>query len=348
MDNDTRKKVNKWFGALAGAYGIGPEVIERAQQFAATPKVEQILLKAWRAQSVFLQKINVRSVRQITGKKLGMSANQAIASNTDTSGAGSRSPKNILGLSVDEYKCEKTNYDTFIPYDDLDEWSEFSEFKKLLQECIDATIANNKLMIGWYGESYSKDSDIVANPMMQDVNIGWFEQVRINAPAQLLSEGANAGQIRFGPGGDYENLDHLIEDVKTGIPAHKRSDPNLRVLIGSDLVAAQRIDLYKGHGSQPTEKERVETPAVTSTFGSLKYEDADFFPGRGVLITNLKNLGMYTQKGSVRRTIKENPEKDRLENFLSMRDAFTVEDYEAIAGIDFKNVVLPDGAGGWA
>lgn len=348
MNNNTRKALSNWIVQLGKAYGVSPTVIEQAKQFAATPQVEQVLQKSIVAKSTLLQRINMRNVNQITGKKLGMSTTQPIAGNTDTSGSGVRTPVNVLGLSVDEYKCEKTNYDTSILYDTLDEWSEFKNFKQLLQDAINETIANNRAMIGWYGESYSKDSDLGANPLMQDVNIGWFEQVRINKPSQLLTQGGTANEIRFGPGGDYENIDHAVEEVKTGIPVHKRNDPSLVVLVGSDLLAQQRIDLYKNQGGTPSEKERVETPKVTSTFGSLPLAQEAYFPGRGLAITSMKNLGLYTQKGSVHRSIVENASKDRLENFLTMREAYVVEDYDSFAGLEFKNVKLPDGAGGWA
>ncbi len=348
MNNNTRKALSNWIVQLGKAYGVSPTVIEQAKQFAATPQVEQILKKAIVEKSTLLKRINVRQVSQISGKKLGMLTTQPIASNTDTSGSGVRTPVNVFGMSEDEYKCEKTNYDTAITYENLDEWSEFKNFKQLLQDAINETIANNKAMIAWYGEAYAKDSDLVSNPLMQDVGIGWFQQVRNNKPSQLLTEGGTTNEIRFGTGGDYENIDHAVEEIKTGIPAHKRNDPSLVVLVGSDLLAQQRIDLYKNQGGTPSEKERVETPQVTSTFGNLPLAQEVFFPGRGLAITSMKNLSIYTQKGSVRRSIVDNASKDQIENYLSMRDAFVVEDYDSFAALEFKNVKLPDGAGGWA
>jgi len=347
MKNFTRGKISNWIANVAKAYGASPATVQAAKQFAATPSVEQTLKKALAAKSDLLSKINTRMVTQIKGAKLGLSAVSQIASRTDTSGAGVRVPKKIQGIDDDQYECKKTNFDVAIPYELLDEWAEFKNFMQLLQDLINETIANNKVMIGWYGESHADTTDLASNPLLQDVNIGWFQKIRDNAASQMLSEGSVAGQIRIGAGGDYVNLDHLVEDIKQGIPAHKRKDPNMKVIIGDELLSSQRVALYKTQGSQPTEKERIETKAVTSEFGSLPAVQDAMFPERGLMITSYKNLGHYTQKGSLRRTIKDHAEKDQYENFMSMNDAYVVEDYEALACIEFKNVLLPDGAGGW-
>ena len=349
MDNNTRAKLFNWIGHLGKAYGVHPRVIEQAKSFVATGQVEQALAKDLKEKSSLLSKINVKSVSQIMGKKLGMNTNQNIASNTDTSGAGERNPNQVFsGMDEDSYICRQTNYDTAITYDQLDEWSEFKNFMKLIQDSINTTIANNKATIGWYGETWVANSNIGTNPMMQDVNIGWFQKIRDNASSQMLPEGGTPGEIRFGAGGDFENLDHAVEELKGGIPSHKQNQAGMVVLVGSDLLSQQRIDLYKAHGATPTEKERVEVTAVTSTFGNLPLATEISFPGRGLMIVPWKNLGIYTQKGSTRRSIKDNSKKDQIENYLSMREAYVVEDYQSVATWEFKNVKLPNAAGdGW-
>jgi hypothetical protein len=54
------------------------------------------------------------------------------------------------------------------------------------------------------------------------------------------------------------------------------------------------------------------------------------------------------QEGSWRRHLKDKPEKDRVEDFNSRNEGYVVETPDKFVGIDFNNVVLPDGADGWA
>lgn len=57
-------------------------------------------------------------------------------------------------------------------------------------------------------------------------------------------------------------------------------------------------------------------------------------PDDCVLITSLKNLSVYYQLGALRRTIKEEPEYNRVANYQSSNDDFVVEDYGKCAFID--------------
>ncbi|MCW0033895.1 phage major capsid protein, P2 family, partial [Burkholderia pseudomallei] len=41
----------------------------------------------------------------------------------------------------------------------------------------------------------------------------------------------------------------------------------------------------------------------------------------------LSNLSIYYQEGARRRTLKEVPERDRIENYESSNDAYVVEDF---------------------
>ncbi|MEY8240000.1 MAG: phage major capsid protein, P2 family [Cycloclasticus sp.] len=341
MQTNTLKAFNAYLDTVAKAFGIHSSIVKNAKSFVATPSVEQNLKKAIQANSTFLSKINYRTRQQTTGAKIGLSLSGPGATTVDTAGGGTRTPKKLHSLSDDQYEMKKVNFDTLTTYEDLDEWAEFKEFKTLIQQLITEMIINNQVMIGWYGEAWVGDSNPATNPLLQDVNVGWFQKIRDNAPAQLLSEGANAGEIRFGPGGDFENIDVIVETVKSGIPVHKRKNKKMVVLIGEDLLAAQRIELYKAHGNTPTEKQIAEVDKITRQFGGLPLFEEAYFPGRGILITPLENLGLYTQKGSVRRRIVDNPSKDQVENYTSMNQAYVIEDYESVAGIEFKNVKLP-------
>ncbi len=53
-----------------------------------------------------------------------------------------------------------------------------------------------------------------------------------------------------------------------------------------------------------------------------------------VLITNLKNLSVYYQKGSLRRSIREEPHYNRVATYQSSNDDYVIEEYGMIAMID--------------
>ena len=58
------------------------------------------------------------------------------------------------------------------------------------------------------------------------------------------------------------------------------------------------------------------------------------------MITSFKNLSVYYQRQSRRRYIKNNPKRDRLEDYQSVNEAYVVEDYDkacVITGIVNQN-----------
>ncbi len=83
-------------------------------------------------------------------------------------------------------------------------------------------------MIGWHGVEAKPDTDRTANPLLQDVNKGWLQLVREQAPQQILTEGLTPGKIQIGGTGDYRNLDGLVLDVSLMIDEEFRD--------GGDLV----------------------------------------------------------------------------------------------------------------
>ncbi|CAJ5223331.1 Phage major capsid protein [Burkholderia pseudomallei] len=61
--------------------------------------------------------------------------------------------------------------------------------------------------------------------------------------------------------------------------------------------------------------------------GNLPAVRVPFFPKRALMVTKLSNLSIYYQEGARRRTLKEVPERDRIENYESSNDAYVVEDF---------------------
>ena len=72
---------------------------------------------------------------------------------------------------------------------------------------------------------------------------------------------------------------------------------------------------------------------------------APYFPVNGVLITPFKNLSVYYQRGGLRRTIKEEPEYNRVATYQSSNDDFVIEDYGNVAFIDGIQFAQAEAAG---
>ncbi len=89
----------------------------------------------------------------------------------------------------------------------LDAWAKFPDFQARVRNQIIRQQALDRIMIGFNGTSAAVETDRVANPLLQDVNIGWLQHYRDNAPARVMTGGGTDGEVRVGPGGDYENLD---------------------------------------------------------------------------------------------------------------------------------------------
>ncbi|MBQ5240353.1 P2 family phage major capsid protein, partial [Klebsiella pneumoniae] len=65
----------------------------------------------------------------------------------------------------------------------------------------------------------------------------------------------------------------------------------------------------------------------------------------------LDNLSIYWQEDTRRRSVIDNPKRDRIENFESVNEAYVVEDYRCAALVeniqmgDFSAPAVPEGEG---
>lgn len=340
MNQLTQQKFGELCAAMARGYGVA--TVEK--QFSVEPTVQQRLQDKIVEQSAFLQKINVVTVDELSGENVLGGVTGPVSGRTDTSVEGhERSPRDVLGLEKYGYLLHQTNSDVAIRYATLDAWAKFPDFQERYARWVQERIANDRELVGWYGENAAKDTDLQANPMLQDVNRGWLQYMRDNLPANILTEGGNAEEIRIGEGGDFANLDLAVNDLLQGIPRYLRKD--LVVLVGDELVARDRAALYKAVAGTPSEKALFAT--AMATFGGLPWETPTNFPGRGLVITSFDNLSIYEQAGTWRRRVEDTPKKDRVEDYNSRNEGYVVECPEKFVAVESANVRLPDGAG-WA
>lgn len=78
--------------------------------------------------------------------------------------------------------------------------------------------------------------------------------------------------------------------------------------------------------------------------GGLAAVQAPFFPANAILITRLDNLSIYWLEESRRRSVIDNPKRDRVENFESVNEAYVVEDYDCVALIENIEVLESEDA----
>ncbi|MBO2859453.1 phage major capsid protein, P2 family [Pseudomonas aeruginosa] len=325
MRNETRKQFDAYLAQLAKLNGVNSAV----QTFAVEPSVQQKLEQRIQESSEFLKQINVYGVDELQGEKIGIGVSGTIASRTDTTGDGVRKPRDVSALDNQRYECKHTDFDTAITYAMLDAWAKFPEFQALLRDAILKRQALDRLMIGFNGTSAAATTNRAANPLLQDVNIGWLQQYRNNAPARVLKDGKTAGKVVVGNGADadYKNLDALVFDVVSSLidPWHRR-DPGLVVILGRELVHDKYFPMV--NKDQPA-TEKIATDLILSQkrMGGLPPVEVPYVPEKGLMVTTLKNLSLYWQIGGRRRYLKEVPEKNRIENYESSNDAYVVEDY---------------------
>jgi len=325
MRNDTREHFNAYLSQVARLNGVS----STANTFAVDPTVQQTLETRMQESSEFLGQIGIIGVDELQGEKVGLGVSSTIAGRTDTTGNGVRQPRDVSSLDKKGYKAEHTDFDTAIRYAQLDAWAKFPDFQARLRDAILKRQALDRIMVGFNGVSVAATTDRQANPLLQDVNIGWLQQYRTNAPARVLKDGKATGKIVIGTGAeaDYNNLDALVFDAVANLidPWH-RKDPGIVVILGSNLVHDKYFPLI--NKEQPA-SEKLATDMILSQkrMGGKQPVEVPYVPDGAVLVTSLANLAIYWQIGGRRRYVKEAPEKNRIENYESSNDAYVVEDY---------------------
>ncbi|MBN5096005.1 phage major capsid protein, P2 family [Stenotrophomonas maltophilia] len=299
-----------------------------ANTFSVEPTVQQSLEARIQESSAFLQAINMVGVNDLKGEKVGVGISGTIAGRTDTSGNGERNPSDPTSLVSNTYECQKTDFDTALPYARLDAWAHRPEFQTLIRDAIAQRQGLDRIMIGWHGTSIATTTNRVANPMLQDVNKGWLQKYREHAPERVMHEGEVAGKIKVGgTGADFENIDALVLDLIANMidPWHQE-DPNLVVICGRTLVHDKYFPIIN-KADAATEKVAAELILGTKRIGGLQPVVVPFFPAKSLMVTSLSNLSLYWQIASRRRHIIEQPNKNRVANFESSNDDYVVEDY---------------------
>jgi len=330
----SRQQYHSLQAAIARAYGVQ----SAREEFNVTPAMAQTLNEKVTLTSTFLRRINVIPVSEIKGQKVMMGLNGPATGRTNTQNAD-RVPRNLLDLDAQGYELFDTHTDVALPFASIDAWAKFKDFANRYSTAVQKQIGLDRMMIGWNGTSVAATTDRVANPLLQDVNKGWLQIAREQAPQQVLTQGTKAaGKIQIGATGDFANLDAFVYDLSLMIDEEHRDGGDLVAIIGRDLLAKDKGKMYAEHGSTPSEKERVEMAQVIDTYGGLPSFTAPFFPSKGVVVTSFDNLSIYFQDDSWRRYLLENPKRSQMEDYNSRNEGYVIEQLGKFAMAESANV----------
>ncbi|RBO83427.1 phage major capsid protein, P2 family [Marinomonas aquiplantarum] len=311
--------LNQVYAAVNAAVG---------EEFEVEPSVQQRLYeKAAEHGAWFLKLINVETVAQIKGEKVGLAVSGLLTKRTNTD-SNDRKTSSVVSESKSGYECQFTEVDVHITYSKLDKWRNRTpqQYAELYSSIYRKAMTDDRIRIGWHGTSIAAETDPEKNPNGEDVNKGWIQKVRDEAAEQIDEDGLTFGHMDA----DMRNLDVVVESAKQMIPEHLRDDSQLMAFVSSDLMADYRLNSLAANGDQASEKVLVNDNKVMAVFAGLKAVTPPFFPSGTVIVTYPENLSIYLQEGSLRRHIKDNPTRSRVEDYNSENVDYIVEEPEAI------------------
>lgn len=340
MLNNTRAL----FDAYTVQIGKLNKVGDPTREFTVDPAVAQTLRAKLAVVSDFLSKINIIPVVRQEGDKVGVGVKGTIASRTDTR-TKDRAPRYPGDDNDTRYRCEQTNFDTMIRYEKLDAWAHDPRFQTLIRDAIVKAKGMDIITVGFNGTHVARDTNPTTYPLLQDVNIGWLEHIRLDTPERHIAGGdlikeerdattgrvTKAGKIFVGPGDvgtqvDYVNVDALVYDAIEALHENYREDTDLVVIVGRALVHDKYFAIVNAAGDKATEQIARDVLVSDKKLGGLTAVRVPKFPPNALLITTLDNLSVYEQIGTERRKIEDNSKRDQIENYESVNHAYVVED----------------------
>ncbi|QJT79584.1 phage major capsid protein, P2 family [Kosakonia sp. MUSA4] len=337
MRNNTRQLFDQYVARQAQLNGVTAAAV--SAQFSVDPTAQQRLEAAAQESDAFLKQINVFGVDEQIGQKILIGSKGPLAG-VNNSTTTRRNPASSDNMDPYGYLCRKTNYDYGISYAQLDAWAHQPNFQPLISSAMARQMSLDRIMIGFNGAGYSDPSDRAANPLLQDCGIGWLQKIRNEAPHRRITGVTVTSRDqdnKIVAAGTYGNLTAAVYDAKNSLMDewHKRNPDNVVILAG-DLLTTSNFPTINAMSQANPNTEMLAGQLIVSQerVGNMPTFIAPYFPGNGILITPFKNLSLYFQRGSLRRTIKEEPEYNRVATYQSSNDDFIVEDYGAVAFID--------------
>lgn len=309
---------------------FNPEFSKENSSYAITDSDCIALEYAIKNQSQLLSKINVKATKEVSGKADFFDLSSPIAGKTDTR-HHSRVPR--TGFNPSDYACQYTNYDVALPYATVDAWTDASknqeDFNLQAQTSIERRIALDRIMVGFNGTRSAIHSDLSANSRLQDVNQGWLQIIREQAPAQVLTG------LQYGVGQAQTSLARLLRHaINTALPAALRDDPLLVAIIGAELLPDPLTQACTDDGRLP------DLVFHQQRQGGMRAASAAFFPADSVLITRLDNLSLYFNANSHRVHYEDQANQNQIALYQQTAEAFVIENLSACLLLDNVNEVI--------
>lgn len=329
MRNETRVHFNAYLDQQAALNGVDAATIREGKAFSIDPSVQQKLIDKQQESSGFLGQINLVTVPEQSGEKLGLGVSGPLASRTDTNVAD-RQTRDPGTLDADRFQTRQTNTDTHIRYAKIDYWSKFKDFQPRMSAAITQQSARDRIMIGFNGRTAAATTDLATNPLLQDVNIGWLQKIRTNRPTHVFDAGAKtAGKIIIDPAnGDYKNLDALVYDaIHSFLPEWAKHDGGLNCIVGDGLLHEKYFPMVDRE-EKPTERLALDVLMSKKELGGRPAGRVPFMRPASILITPFDNLSIYEHEGTRRRTVVDNAKRDRVETYESVNEDYVVENYD--------------------
>ncbi len=353
MRNETRELFTTYMSGIAELNGVtGVD-----KEFSVDPSVAQIIETKQQLSSAFLGQINVYLVNELEGETVGIESTGPIASRTDVT-QHDRQTKDPTGLASQRYRCEETDYNTHISWAKLDMWAKFPDFETRIQNVIINQQALDRIRIGFRGLFVAAESSLANYPNLEDMNIGWIQELRIKAPERVMgSDTVKSGAagnkggyvttpdpITVGTGGTYKNLDALVYDGVELLDEWHRDRTDLVVICGRKLVHDKYFKVVN-QDHKPTETLAADVIMSEKRIGGVPAVRVPFFPDNALMITTFANLSIYVQEQSRRRKVEENAKRKRIEDYQSSNDDYVVEDHGLAALIENISIVDAPEAG---
>ena len=315
--------------------------VENVQNwFAVDPAVAQRMHAATRQSSAFLQRVNVISVVEKAGQKIGIGGGLT-AGRTNTDNNSRRHPQAKHNKVAIDYTLRQVDFDSSISYNELDAWAHQKDFANLVNKNNEVSKALSLICMGFNGKTFAAQTDKTANPLLQDVARGWLQRVREEAPIQVVGWepgqiGTLAKPIKFGDAQTLKNLDAVVvahhnEYVGDEFAAR----PDMVVLCNRKTLGDKYFGYVNEAGAKATEAKAANDLLIANKqLGGLDAIAVPFFPEDTLFITPLANLSIYMQTSGKRRKVADEPEYSRIANYESENLDYVVEEFAACVLIE--------------
>ena len=305
------------------------------QSFNLTPPMETKLRQAIMESDAFLGMTSLLLVQQIKGQVVDV-GDDGLSTGRKDNGRFSVE----VGQSGNTYELTKTDSGAHSLWETMTQWAHSGskgQWLTMMKNAISRRFALDMLRVGFNGVSIAANTDPVANPLGQDVNKGWLTIAKEKKPGQVLDS------AQLDPTGatadSYKNLDSLAQDlINTTIAPEHRQDPDLVVLVGSNLVAAEQHRLLES-ANTPTEHKAAQS--LAKTIAGKKAYTPPFFPADSIWVTNTKNLQILTQEGTQWRKQKNDEDELRFKQNHIRMEGYAIGNLNKFAAIEAVTVVVP-------